>query len=174
MNTRKSMKLPIIITLILIVTIVVLFTSIKQTTVTCNKTKNYNENLKVQDVLIINIDRKKINNIKLTKSIKLFNKLESDNELKKEILSSLHRTLDYLEKDITYNISDKSIDYTIYTKKKEIILLDNLSFENINGKYSIKIDSNTKSKSVFAISVGDNYTDGELMKSLKEKGFSCK
>ena len=37
-----------------------------------------------------------------------------------------------------------------------------------------KINSNTKSTDIVVLKVGDNYTDGEFMKKLKNNGYSCK
>jgi len=60
---------------------------------------------------------------------------------------------------------------TYKTGKVEVKALDNISFTS-GGK--IKVDSNTKSSKVVTLTVGDNYTDSDLMKFMKSKGYSCK
>ena len=55
----------------------------------------------------------------------------------------------------------------------KLVLLDNISFIE-NDSLEIKVESNTKNSNVVVLSVGDNYTDGELMKRLKNNGYSCK
>ena len=42
-----------------------------------------------------------------------------------------------------------------------------------NGNIEVKINSNTKSNDVIALSIGDSYTEGELMTRLKNNGYLC-
>lgn len=174
MSTRKSMKLPIIITLVLIIIVIYFFINIKQSTVTCEKTDKYGEDIIVKEQVITTLDSKKINSIKVKKTIKLSDEYIKNEELIDNIKESIDRTMSYLGKNINYKIDDNNIIIDIEVNKDELILLDNIYFEKYNNKYEIKINSNTKSSSVIALSIGDNYVDSELMKKLKEKGYSCK
>ena len=82
--------------------------------------------------------------------------------------------MDYLGDKVTYNVMDDRIIIEIKVSKNELVLLDNINFVDNGGKIEVVIDTNTKSSSVIALSVGDNYTDGELMKRLKNRGYTCK
>ena len=86
---------------------------------------------------------------------------------------SLRNTLDYLDNKVKYVVDGNTLSVRFSTDKKEVILLDNIEVIN-NGDLQVKINSNTKSSDVVTLSVGDNYTDGELMKHLKNNGYSCK
>lgn len=174
MNTRKSIKLPIIITLLLIIIVVCFFTNIKQSKVTCEKTYKYGEDIVVKEELVTTLDNNKISNIKLRKEIYLSDNYIKDEDLIRNINLSLDRTLEYLGKKVNYRNSENSIIIDIEVKKDEVVLLDNIYFEKYNNDYDIKINSNTKSNSIVVLHVGENYTDATLMKKLKEKGYSCK
>ena len=62
MATRKSMTLPVIITLIIIGIIVYLFANIKQTEVTCVKNNLFDDNIRVNEEVTAVIDNKRIVN----------------------------------------------------------------------------------------------------------------
>ena len=173
MNTRKSKTIPIIIAFIFILFIVYLFTSIEQTTIVFEKTKNYSSDITVREVVTGVVDGKRINSLNVVKIIKLPDKFINDDEITSNIKESLNRTHKYLGKNVTYRLSDNSIITTINIKNNELILLDNISF-NDSGNAEIIIDSNTKSSNVIALSVGDSYSEGEFMKRLRTEGYSCK
>ena len=172
MGTRKSMTLPIIISLIFIVVIIYLFSNIKQTEVNCSMTNKFENGISIDEDVSATLDGKKINSISVTKTIYLPEKYRNDNDIE-EIKSSLDRTLEYLGDNVRYNILDDKIIVKINVEKNEIILLDNISFESSSNLEMI-IDSNTKSSDVITLSVGDSYTDGEFMKMMRAKGYSCK
>ncbi len=172
MANRKNRTIPVALTLIAIMIIVSFFVNIKQTIVVCEKTKRFDKNVLLAERIISKIDGKKINELQITKTIFLTNKY-SEKENIKRIKESLKRTLDYLGDKVKYTISGDEIIIQITVSKNEIILLDNTSF-NFNNDLEILIDSNTKSKDVIALTVGDNYTDGEFMKYMKSRGYSCK
>lgn len=172
MNTRKSMTLPIIITLIVISIIVYFFASIKQSKVTCEKVTTFDGDIKLIEELVGFIDGKSVNSIELTKTIILPEKYSDEFHLN-EIMSSLDRTLEYLGDNVKYTIVDNKIIVKINVNKNELVLLDNISF-SIDDDLKININSNTKSSDVITLSIGDNYTDGEFMKRFKNSGYSCK
>ena len=170
MNTRKSMKLPIIITFIIIAVIVFLFARIKQTEVVCEKTYNFDSGISLKEKVVATLDGKEINKLNVTKTILLPEKYIKDENYVADIKNNLDRTLSYLGDKITYSVLDDRIVVEISVNKNEVILLKNISFEDKN----IIINSNTKSSEVIALTVGDDYTDGEFMKTLKGLGYSCK
>ena len=91
-----------------------------------------------------------------------------------EIKNVIKNTLDYLGDNVTYSVLDDRIIIKINIKKNGLVLLDNINFVDNGGKIDVIIDTNTKSNNVVKLAIGDNYTDGELMQSLKNKGYSCK
>jgi len=63
---------------------------------------------------------------------------------------------------------ENAIDFETLEKNK-----DNIEFLNTND-LQIKINTNTKSNDVITFSIGDNYTEGELMARMRNNGYSCK
>lgn len=174
MNTRKSMKLPIIITFIFICIIVYLFMNIKQSVVECNKTTVFDSNIQFSETVTAKIDGKKISSLTVYKKVTLPDKINRKEENLNAIKNSLSYTLEYLGNHVTYKVSDNSVLAMIEVNNGELVLLDNVSFATNGDDVSIKIDSNTKSSDVVALSVGDSYTDGEFLMRLKNNGYSCK
>lgn len=170
MSNRKSMKLPVIITFIIIAVIVFLFTRIKQTEVVCEKTYNFDSGISLNEKVVATLDGKEINKLDVTKTIMLPEKYIKDENYVNDIKDSLDRTLSYLGDKVNYSILDDRIIVEISVKTNEIVLLKNIKFED----KKIVIDSNTKSSEVVTLAVGDDYTDGEFMKTLKGLGYSCK
>ncbi len=170
MSSRKSRKLPIIITFIIIGIIVFLFVRIKQTEVTCEKTYNFDSGISIKEKVVATLDGKQINMLNVTKTILLPEKYINDVEYINDIKNNLDRTLSYLGKKVSYSFLDDRIIVEISVNKNEVILLKNISF---NDK-KILINSNTKSSDVITLTIGDDYTDGEFMKKLKGYGYSCK
>lgn len=170
MSNRKSMKLPVIITFIIIAVIVFLFTRIKQTEVVCEKTYNFDSGISLNEKVVATLDGKEINKLDVTKTIMLPEKYIKDENYVNDIKDSLDRTLSYLGDNVNYSILDDRIIVEISVKTNEIVLLKNIKFED----KKIVIDSNTKSSEVVTLAVGDDYTDGEFMKTLKGLGYSCK
>ena len=174
MSTRRSKTLPIIITLIFIVIIVYLFMNLKQSNISCQKSKTYDGGITVKEVVESTTDGKKINSMKITKTIYFADRYVNNVDSIEEIKNTIENTLEYLGDKVTYNVMDDRIIIEIKVSKNELILLDNINFVDNGGKIEVIIDTNTKSSSVIALSVGDNYTDGELMKRLKNRGYTCK
>jgi len=149
-----------------------LFTSIKQSQVSCEKTRTFDSNVKLTEKIISITDGKKIDSISLTKTI-ILPSLYADETHLNSIKYALENTLSYLGDNVKYTILDDRIIVNIEVDKNEILLLSNIDFI-VNDDLQIKINSNTKSSEVITLSVGDNYTDGELMTRLKNNGYSCK
>lgn len=174
MSTRKSIRLPVVITFIIICIIIYLFTNIKQSTIVCEKDFSFDSDILLSEKINITLDNKKISNINLRKSIILPEKYNKKRENLVGIQNSLDTTLSYLEDKVSYNILDDRIVVDINVNDDELVLLSNLSFYDNNGELGIHIDANTKSSGVITLVVGDIYTDGELMKKLKNNGYYCK
>ena len=172
MSTRKSMTLPVILTFIVISIMVFLFVNFKQTEIVCEKSTSYDLDTKVIEDVIVTLDGKSIINMNITKKIVLPDKYNNDNKID-EIKYYLDNTLSYLGSRVSYTSTDYGLLININISDNKLILLDNISFSD-NGDLEINIDSNVKSSDVVVLSVGDNYTDGELMKRLKNSGYSCK
>lgn len=170
MSSRKSMKLPVIITFIIIAVIVYLFARIKQTEVTCEKTYNFDSGIYLKEKVVATLDGKEIDKLDVTKTIVLPEKYLKDENYIIDIKNNLDRTLSYLGDKVSYSILDDRIIVEISVNKNEVVLLKNIKFEDKN----IIINSNTKSSEVVTLTVGDDYTDGEFMKTLKGLGYSCK
>ena len=172
MSTRKSMTFPVVITFIIILIIVYLFTTIKQTEIICNRVRSFDKDVKVTEDINTIIDGKKITGITVVKTIVLPSSYADETHLN-SIKYSLQKTLEYLGDKVKYSINDNIIKVTINVHKNEIVLLNNISFV-VNDDLEIIINSNTKSSEVIPITVGDNYTDGEFMMHIKNYGYSCK
>ena len=71
MSSRKSMRLPIIITFIIIAVIVYLFARIKQTEVICEKTYNFDSGISLKEKVVATLDGKEIDKIDVTINIPL-------------------------------------------------------------------------------------------------------
>lgn len=174
MNTRRSKTLPVIITLIIIVIIIYLFMNLKQSKISCQKIKEYDGGVTVKEVVESTTDSKKINSMKITKTIYFADRYKNNIDSLKEIKNTIEYTLNYLGNKVTYNVMNDRIIIEINVSKNELVLLDNINFIDNGGKIEVVIDTNTKSSSVIALTVGDSYTDGELMKRLKNRGYTCK
>ena len=172
MSTRKSMTFPIILTFIIIVIIVYFFVTIKQTEVVCYKSNLYDGDIRIAEEIHTMLDGKRITSMVLTKTFILPDKFADDNHF--ELLrASLNNTLEYLGDKVKYNILNNSLIVTIEVHKDELLLLDNIEFF-VNNDLQMHINSNTKSSNVITLKIGDNYTDGEFMKRMKNNGYACK
>jgi len=169
MSTRKSMKLPVVITFIIIVVIIGMFATIKQKQIVCDKSRLFDD-FKVNESVSLMLDGKGIREIKVSKTIVIPERFLRDSYLD-YVEGSLNRTLEYLGDKASYKVEKNKLLINVLVSKNEVILLDNISFTS-GGK--IKVDSNTKSSKVVTLTVGDNYTDSDLMKFMKSKGYSCK
>ncbi len=172
MVTRKSMTFPVVITVMVILIIVYLFATIKQTEVICNRTRVFDADVKVSEEVNAIIDGKKITEMVVVKTIVLPSKYADDTH-RNSIKYSLEKTLGYLGDKVKYSISDNAITVTMKVHKNEIVLLNNIDF-SVNDDLEIIVNSNTKSSNVIPLTVGDNYTDGEFMMHMKNHGYSCK
>lgn len=173
MGTRKSMKLPIIITFIMIIIIIYLFATLQQDKVECEKTTTYDNGVKLTENIASTIDSNSISNIHLVKRITLPEKFLGDDTYKNSVKYSLENTLDYLGKKVKYTTTTDSVVVTIDISKNELVLLDNIDFDG-DDDLGIEINTSTVSGDVITLKVGDKYTTGELMKKLKNNSYVCR
>ena len=173
MGTRKSMKLPIAITIIMIIIIIYLFVTLQQDKVTCEKTTTYDNGVSLTENITSVIDNNSISNLHVVKKITLPDKLLSDDTYKNSVKYSLENTLDYLGKKVKYNTTSNSVIVTIDVSKNEVVLIDNIDF-NSDDELGIDIDTSTFSGDVITLKVGDKYSTGEFMKKLKNNSYTCR
>lgn len=173
MGTRKSLTLPIIITLVVIGVIVYLFASIKQTVVTCEKEFKFDSDVYLKETAVITLDKKKISKISVNKTIILPEKYTNEGNYISNLTSRLHDTLEYLGDNAIYSIGNDRIIVDINVSKDELVLLDNISF-TVKDDLDMVINTNTKSKKSIVLTVGDTNTDGDIKNTLKKHGYSCK
>ena len=172
MATRKSMTLPVILTFIIIMIMVYLFTTIEQTQIVCDKSTSYDADVKVIEDVVVTLDGKEITNLNVSKKIVLPDKYNNEATIK-GIQYSLEKTLDYLGNRVEYTHTDYGLLVNIKIDDNKVVLLDNISFYE-NDNLEIKVESNITNSNIVVLSVGDDYTDGELMKKLKNNGYACK
>ena len=174
MNSKKSKKLPIIITIIFIIIIVYLFTNIKQTTISCKKVRVFDSDIQLTETITSLMDNnRRINHIEVTKKITIPEKYAKREKALQGIKNAIENTLEYLGNKATIEVDSNSVFVHIVVENKELVLLDNINIIDNNGEISVEIDVNTKSSNVVSLQVGDTYSDGELLKHLKNNGYSC-
>lgn len=157
----------------MIIIVIYLFATIKQTQVVCENVKVFDSDIKLEERIVAMLDGKSIRELNVTKTITLPDKFSRDDTYLNSIKYSLENTLEYLGNDVKYVIDGNKLIVKINVSKDEIILLDNIDFID-NGDLEVEINSNTKSSDIITLKVGDNYTDSELMKKMKNNGYSCK
>ena len=167
----KGKTIPIVITFIIIIIIVSLFTNIKQTEVVCEKKYSFDKDVYLKENIVASLDGKRITHLVVKKTITLPDEYANDIYLN-DIKESFNRTLEYLGNNVSYAVTDNKIIVTLDVHKDEIVLLDNIDFE-INNDLKMIINSNTKSNEVITLTIGESYTDGEFMQYMKSKGYSC-
>lgn len=173
MGTRKSMKLPVILTFIMIIIVIYLFATLQQEKVVCQKTTLFDNNIKLVETVTSTIDSGKISSIHLVKKFVLPDEFLKDESYTNSIKYSLENTLDYLGKNVKYINNTNGLSVVINVSDNELLLLDNIDFTGTND-LGIVINTNTVSSDAITLSVGDKYTDGELMKKLKNNSYTCR
>ena len=172
MKKMNIKTIAITFTLVFIIILVYLFANIKQKQVVCEKVKRFEGDVLLKENLVTTFDGNKITAMTVTKTITLPEKYADASHLER-IKNSLNNTLEYLGDKVSYTIVDNNrIIVNIDVHKNEIILLDNINF-SVKNDLEMVINSNTKSADVVALMIGDNYTDGEFMKFMKNKEYSC-
>lgn len=173
MSDRTGRVFPIVLTLVIIVIIVYLFTTIKQPYVECSQSTTDDYDIVVKENIITTFSGNKINEMKVTKTIVLPDKYAKE-EYINSIKFSLEKSLDYLsDKSVKYEVFNNKIIVRIVVNKNETIILNNIEFIENDG-LQVKVNSNTKSSDVITLKVGENYTQGQLMTRLKNNGYVCK
>ena len=172
MTSRKSITIPIILTLGILIIMIYFFANMKQTEIICSKNQIFSNEIYFNERIISKMDGKKIVGINIKKEISLPEKY-TNKETIDRIYQRLDKTLEYLGKQVEYILDKNQITIIIETSKEEILLLDNITFPSPSSS-EIKVNSNTKSNEVIPLKIGDSYTDGEFMKYMRSKGYNCK
>ena len=172
MTYNRSKFFPIIVTVLIIIIIIYLFANLEQSNVKCSKRTTDSFNITVVEELNATLDGRKINELKLRKTIILPEKYAKDKYLD-SVEYTLKKSYAYLGKDKVSisKLSDRII-VDIVVNKNETLILNNISFDTSND-LTININSNTKSSDVVTLKVNDNYTQGEFITHLKNNGYSC-
>ena len=76
-------------------------------------------------------------------------------------------------KEKKFRTKDNSITLVSSVKDKEILLLDNIDFEN-KGELIMNINPNTTDDSIIRINNKDKYDSSEFMIYMKDKGYKCR
>ena len=173
MNNKKiNVFMSLLIVIILIGIIIYLIANVKQPYVECNISHTDELGIKIDEEVITTLSSRNISSLNITKTITLPNKYNTEAN-RNTIMYSLNHAFEYLGDDFSIKEDDNKIIVKIETNSKKPVILDNISF-SYTDSLALKINTNTKSSDVFTISVGDKYSEGELMVSLKNYGYSCK
>lgn len=173
MTANKSRAFPIVITCILIVIIIYLFASVEQPYVTCSKSITDETEIRIVEEVSIEIDGNKIDEMNLTKTIVLPEKYTKEDTYLNSLKFLLENHYEYLGDDVNYIISDDRISVMVdVDDDSDTLIFNNIEFIE-NEDLEIKINSNTRSSDVVTLSIGDKYTEGELMIRMKNNGYSC-
>ena len=174
MQTRKSKVFPVVLTVLILVIIIYLFSTLKQPYVECSSKKQTDANVLVKENIKATLDSNKISKLEVVKTIILGDEYK-DNYKKytDSIKYSLEASYKYLGKGVRIETEDNKVIVRIIAEKGEKIILNDINFYN-NDNLEIEIESNTKSSDVVTLGIKDKYTEGELLTRMKNNGYSCK
>lgn len=167
---KSNFLVPITIVAIIIVIIFYLIASTDQPNVTCSISRSDDLNIEMQETVKAKLSSRKIIELNIKKEYILPNKLNKESNINM-LKNLLDNSLEYLGDDQDVYTKDNVVTVNIITKKKNPVLLDNVEF-TMNDGLSIKVNTNTKSD-VTKLSVGEEYSEGELLTYLKNRGYSC-
>ena len=163
----------LIIVSIIIIVVIYLFINIKQENVECIKSTTDELNINIVETLDLSIRNNIIDKMELYKQIILPNNLNNQKNLDM-IQEKLKYYNEYLgENNIKFRTKDNSITLVSSVKDKEILLLDNIDFEN-KGELIMNINPNTTDDSIIRINNKDKYDSSEFMIYMKDKGYKCR
>lgn len=173
MTYKKGKFFPIFITIIIIVIVIYLFANIEQTEVKCSKRTTDDLGITIVEELNTGLDGKKINELKLKRTIILPEKYLNDDKYLDYVQYTIEKSYAYLGKNKVKvsKFNDRIIVYMDLVDN-ETIILDNISF-GVSDDLTININSNTKSSDVVTLKVNDSYTQGELITHMKNNGYKC-
>ena len=166
----KNRIVPIIMTMLIILIIIYMFISIKQKLIICEMNGVNDLGITMSEKLYATIEGKKIEKMELYKVIELPDEYIDEID---SIMFDLNKAYAYLDEDVSIDNDGNKIIVSIIIDDDETIILNNIKF-GYNGSFQMYINSNTKSSDVITLNIGDKYTEGELMKRLKNNGYSCK
>lgn len=174
MTANKSRAFPIIITCIIIMIIIYLFANVEQPYVSCSRSTTNDFGIRIVEEINTSFEGNKISKIDLTKIIVLPSKYLNDNNYLESIKFALEKHYEYLGEDkVTYTIMDDRIVLNVKVSDDETLVFNNIEFFE-NDVLEVRINSNTRSSDVVTLSIGDKYTEGELMTRMKNNSYVCK
>jgi hypothetical protein len=167
---KSNFLVPITVVAIIICIIFYLIASTDQPNVTCSISRSDDLNIEIQETVKTKLSSRKIIELNIKKEYVFPKKLNKDANINM-LKNLLDNSLEYLGDDQDVYTKDNVVTVNIITKKKNPVLLDNVEF-TMNDGLSIKVNTNTKSD-VTKLSVGEEYSEGELLTYLKNRGYSC-
>ena len=170
-SKKSNFIVPIVLVAIIIVIIFYLIANADQPYVTCKMNKTDNLKIGIKEDINVKLSSRKIVELNIKKEYTYPDNLNKESNVD-ELKSVLENSLEYLGEDQNIYVKDNQVLVNIITKKKKPILLDNVEF-NYNDGLAIRVNTNTKSD-VTSLSVGDEYSEGNLLVYLKNRGYSCK
>ncbi len=174
MKRGKNRVVPIIITLILIVTIIYLFATVKQPLVVCEKSTTDDLGITVSEVVEVTIDGNRIDKMVLVKSVKLPDEYLKDDTYLNSVAFALENSYAYLGNNkVKMTQTDNKVSSRVEIDDDETVILNNLEFFDNDG-LQMRINSNTKSSNVVTLKIKENYSEGELMTRMRNNGYSCR
>ena len=173
-NNNKTFNIfvPVIIGIILICILFYLIANVKQDVIKCSKSDTDSLGITINEEITTTLSSREIDSLLITKTIILPPKYRNKANFE-AIEFSLKKAFDYLGNSYKINIYDYRVVLTINLKKEKPVILDNISFADSNGGLSIIVKTNTKDSEIITLSVNDEYSEGELMTTLKNRGYSC-
>ena len=168
---KSNFIVPIIIVVIIIFIIFYLIANVNQPYVSCSMKDTDDLNIETKETINVKLSSRKITELEIKKVYTFPDKLNSDSN-KNMLKDLLDNSLEYLDDDQDVYKKGNQVVVNIITKEKNPILLDNVEF-NFDDGLIIFVNTNTKSD-VTSLSVGEEYSEGELLSYLKSRGYSCK
>lgn len=174
MNNNKSYNIfvPVIIGIIVICIVFYLIANVKQDVVKCSKSDTDSLGITINEEITTTLGSREIDSLLIVKTIILPEKYRNKANFE-AIEFSLRKAFDYLGNSYKINVYDDRVVLTINLKKEKPVILDNISFVDNSGGLSIIVKTNTKDSEIITLSVNDEYSEGELMTKLKNRGYSC-
>lgn len=168
-NNKKIICI-IVITIIILAVLIITLIFGNNKKIICSKKIN-DKKIVMNNNIVVNLNGKKIKNIKVKKNIKI-----DDNTI--DYLSALQDSLEnnYKKQEIKYSMERKGnelIANLTYDKKKEYIL-DNLYVDLQDAGMNINIISEDNENIYGKLNIGKEYEYENIIKILEKANYVCK
>lgn len=171
MNKKKNIVVPLIVTVLLILSICYLAINAKQPYIECSKKSVDEYGITIEEKMVANLEANRISSMQITKTIKLPEKYYA---YLVDVEEATNRAYSYLDDGVKIVKNTDSIIVNIDIDRNQTVILNNMNSIVNDNNFKIDIDTNTKSSNVVTLSIKDKYTEGELMSRMKNYGYSCK